>query len=86
MTKDKEEHKNLKNRTQPMASSLNIDFNFDGGACQKVTPSLEERLSLAKKITQWLHFQNTCWKEMLGICSFNPKIFTNKEAHTCICI
>jgi len=40
MTKEKEEQKNLKSRTQLVASSLNIDFNSDRGECQKVTPSL----------------------------------------------
>jgi len=55
-----------------------------GESAKKFTPSLEERPSLAKKFAQWLPSRNTCWKEMLGICSFNPKKFTNKEAFTCI--
>lgn len=55
MTKEKEKkkRKNPKNRAQPGASSLKTDFNSDGGACQKVTPNLEELPSLAKKSAQW---------------------------------
>jgi len=61
MTKEKEKReKNPKNRAQPGASSLKTDFNADGGACQKVTPNLEERSSLAKKYAQWLPSRSTC--------------------------
>lgn len=50
ITKEKKKRKKKpKNRAQSWASSLNTDFNFNGGACQKVTPSLEEHPGLAKK-------------------------------------
>jgi hypothetical protein len=62
MTKEKEEKKkNPKIWVQPGASSLNIEFNSDGGACQKVTSNFEERPSLAKKFVQWLPSRSTCW-------------------------
>jgi len=70
---------------QSGASILNIDSNFDGGACQRVTHTLEERTSLVKKSAQQLPSLSRCWKEMLGICSFKSKIFTNKEVYKCIC-
>jgi hypothetical protein len=40
MTKEKEGKKSLKSMVQYGTSSLNT--NFDGGACQKVTPNFEE--------------------------------------------
>jgi len=46
--------KTLKNKAQSRASSLNNDFNSDGGVCQMVTHNLEERGSFAKKYGQWL--------------------------------
>jgi len=43
MTKEKEEKKtkNLKTGLSLGASCLNTNFNTDGGACQKFTPSLK---------------------------------------------
>jgi hypothetical protein len=63
MTKQKEKKKeNPTNNVQFGASSLNTVSNFDGGACQKVTPNLKERLRLAKKSMQQLpsHDINKC--------------------------
>jgi len=34
---------------QSEISSLNIEFNFDKGACKKITLNFEERPSLANK-------------------------------------
>lgn len=51
MTKEK---KNPKNKVQCRVSSLNTDFNSDGGVCQMVTHNLEERPGFAKISGQWL--------------------------------
>jgi len=37
------------------------------------------------KSAQQFSSLSTRWKEMLGVCSFKPNNFTNKEAYTCIC-